>query len=727
MITCSAADYDHATWPSFAPYGVSQYVNGVCDPGYQPTNPALPPQRYCAATGTYTVSELNPCIRTPPPWWWWRRGRPNALTRSPMPGDPADDVPQRSTAPPSALTTPRGLSPPQAPPPRARAMPASRARRFARAKSTAPGRPPSPTRAPVRRSPTPAGAARGPNAAPSADRPPSSSAIDAYACARVCVDPVLSCPVNTVGGTTFAVTVAGAVGTGTCTAGYTQDPSGAPTCTCSLAGTWQTAIALPCLRTCTPGVRPPTSHAAPHREWAHDTAYLTNPDTHSDQLHRQHPRQRRLPKDRRRQPAHRRRGRVRVRLLRHRRRAVRRLQHHRSLAGRPESVPAYSLRPMRRTPPSPLLITTPTRASPRGWVRRGEHAPSHQPSHARRSRPLPAPPQTGTPPGTLPTLAPPTRPGRAWSATRARQRARARAPSPRPARGAPSSTRAHVRAHTRARQPLAGQATLTRWRRDPVVAARSEGGGEPALLCPSINDVADPLINATFPATSAGSIAVGTCAAGSYGLPQRQCLTNGTWASGLLANPCSSGRSAEPARSAPCSRRPTVVPAPPPRGAARPRPASPCPALADDNDANWEAGVPGVYASGTCISGWYGAPTRLCNLDGWGSVSSPCQRTSSGLVLCATRSRKLTQPRPHRPGHTGGPPDYTCPAVTANNAVYAAAPSLSTNQLGVCGTGYSGAPLRNCSATGAWVDVPSPQCSRTCVPRLILSDTKSAS
>ena len=53
-----------------------------------------------------------------------------------------------------------------------------------------------------------------------------------------------------------------------------------------------------------------------------------------------------------------------------------------------------------------------------------------------------------------------------------------------------------------------------------------------------------------------------------------------------------------------------------------------CPALQADNNADWSVGTAGVYATGTCNSGWYGTPQRLCNLNGWGAVTSPCQRTS---------------------------------------------------------------------------------------------------
>ena len=58
--------------------------------------------------------------------------------------------------------------------------------------------------------------------------------------------------------------------------------------------------------------------------------------------------------------------------------------------------------------------------------------------------------------------------------------------------------------------------------------------------------------------------------------------------------------------------------------------ASPCPALTNDGNAGWPAvSVVGTYANGLCSAGWYGAPTRLCDVTGWGAIQSPCQRTLS--------------------------------------------------------------------------------------------------
>ena len=73
--------------------------------------------------------------------------------------------------------------------------------------------------------------------------------------ARAGAPTVLTCAATTVGGTTFAATAASQQGVGTCIAGYTQDPNGAPIRTCAIDGTWQSTITRPCLRTPRPGIR----------------------------------------------------------------------------------------------------------------------------------------------------------------------------------------------------------------------------------------------------------------------------------------------------------------------------------------------------------------------------------------------------------------------------------------------------------------------------------------
>jgi len=54
-----------------------------------------------------------------------------------------------------------------------------------------------------------------------------------------------------------------------------------------------------------------------------------------------------------------------------------------------------------------------------------------------------------------------------------------------------------------------------------------------------VDDSSTVGINATFGATLAGTVAIGMCSTGLYGLPQRQCNLDGNWATALLQNPCS--------------------------------------------------------------------------------------------------------------------------------------------------------------------------------------------
>ena len=74
----------------------------------------------------------------------------------------------------------------------------------------------------------------------------------------------------------------------------------------------------------------------------------------------------------------------------------------------------------------------------------------------------------------------------------------------------------------------------------------------------------------------------------------------------------------------------------------------PCPALVDDNNANWGIGTDGINA-GVCVSGYYVptspyAPQRHCTATGWGAVTTACQRTSLGAppTLRAPRQTALT-------------------------------------------------------------------------------------
>ena len=64
-VTCSGGEYDNAEWPPFAPMGEDTYVTATaCKAGYRATDPDQPTQRLCSASGTYSATIVNPCIRT---------------------------------------------------------------------------------------------------------------------------------------------------------------------------------------------------------------------------------------------------------------------------------------------------------------------------------------------------------------------------------------------------------------------------------------------------------------------------------------------------------------------------------------------------------------------------------------------------------------------------------------------------------------------------------------
>jgi len=64
-LACPAGEYDNANWPAFEPMGQDQLVSATsCKAGYRPTNPDEPTQRMCSASGTYSATIINPCIRT---------------------------------------------------------------------------------------------------------------------------------------------------------------------------------------------------------------------------------------------------------------------------------------------------------------------------------------------------------------------------------------------------------------------------------------------------------------------------------------------------------------------------------------------------------------------------------------------------------------------------------------------------------------------------------------
>ena len=68
----------------------------------------------------------------------------------------------------------------------------------------------------------------------------------------------------------------------------------------------------------------------------------------------------------------------------------------------------------------------------------------------------------------------------------------------------------------------------------------------------------------------------------------------------------------------------------------------------------------------------------------------------------------------------GSIPGITCEGETADNAVYLTANAGDTLIPGTCEAGWTGAPRRNCTITGQWVDVAtSVPCTRTPLPNAV--------
>ena len=74
-----------------------------------------------------------------------------------------------------------------------------------------------------------------------------------------------------------------------------------------------------------------------------------------------------------------------------------------------------------------------------------------------------------------------------------------------------------------------------------------------------MDNTANPAINATFPTTIAGTVAVGTCKSGWFGLPQRQCQLDGTGAATVLRNPGSRTLRRRSPRARPSAPPPRVL------------------------------------------------------------------------------------------------------------------------------------------------------------------------
>ena len=192
----------------------------------------------------------------------------------------------------------------------------------------------------------------------------------------------------------------------------------------------------------------------------------------------------------------------------------------------------------------------------------------------------------------------------------------------------------------------------------------------------------------------------GSCHPNTSGAPSRDCFYNATWSA--VVNPCIT---------------------------------NPCVALPSDNNANWPS-PPAVnmIVQGNCLSGYSSPsqPSRLCQSNGqWSStISNPCVRNvcsgvSEDNASWPSANSLTTASGTCVPGYTGSPTrpcsaagtygaisnrctQIFCPAAEEDSATWASSAAGSNGVQGSCVPGYAGSPTRNCGITGSWTAIVSP-------------------
>lgn len=102
-----------------------------------------------------------------------------------------------------------------------------------------------------------------------------------------------------------------------------------------------------------------------------------------------------------------------------------------------------------------------------------------------------------------------------------------------------------------------------------------------------------------------------------------------------------------------------------------------------ESNAQWPQTNSLVSASGVCVAGWAGSPTRYCSAAGvFESIVGSCVQKM-------------------------------CPPLTSNKATWTSVTAGTANVVGECELGYSGAPKRSCSIDGAWGSQSGTSCTRT--------------
>jgi len=175
-----------------------------------------------------------------------------------------------------------------------------------------------------------------------------------------------------------------------------------------------------------------------------------------------------------------------------------------------------------------------------------------------------------------------------------------------------------------------------------------------------------------------------------------------------------------------------------------------CPALASFQFAAFPETPSGTTANGTCVPGYQGTPSRVCNWDGtWGTVLSTCTQ-----IFCpsSTSSDEFNDPTAFWGPVAAGSADVegackslygpvepgvlprrnctlegrwsatiedacvrlTCPAVEENLASFPLSLAGTAQVFGACPPGYAGAPQRACSDLGVWGDVTGACVRRVC-------------
>ena len=217
--------------------------------------------------------------------------------------------------------------------------------------------------------------------------------------------------------------------------------------------------------------------------------------------------------------------------------------------------------------------------------------------------------------------------------------------------------------------------------------------------CTRISCAASTRDNSAFPQTDSLTTATGTCVDGYTGIPQATCSASGTW--GDVSPGCA---------------------------------LKVCAQLTDEvNNVVWPATNAFATAAVNCSSGYAGAPSRPCLSSGsFGAVIGSCVQLKCAAGSYANASWGLTNAGATatgscESGYSGAPKRdclitgewsltvdaplcnrILCPAETSNNTVWPGNTLSNTVAVGTCQPGFSGSPSRECTGAGDWGAISNP-------------------